>query len=199
VSKSDLLRVGELAKAVGKTVRAIHLYEELGLVRPAMRTDGGFRLYDPEAKKRIAWIIKLQAIGFKLSEIQEFVKAFEHAPSGRDATTRAREVFARKQREIRQQITQLEVIENDLSEALAYLDACHECSPSYAPSECSMCDHQGHERGSAPPLFATLSRTAAEDLSAGYDVPVSELKEPARKTESPSQNDVRSRSQERSH
>jgi MerR family transcriptional regulator, copper efflux regulator len=190
VSKSELLRVGELAKAVGKTVRAIHLYEELGLVRPATRTDGGFRLYDPEAKKRIAWIIKLQAIGFKLSEIQEFVKAFEHAPSGREATTRAREVFARKQREIRQQITQLQVIENDLNEALAYLDACNECSPSYAPSECSMCDHQGHERGSAPPLFATLSRTAAEDLSAGYDVPVSELKEPARKLESPAHDDA---------
>lgn len=177
MSKTELLRVGELAKAVGKTVRAIHLYEELGLVRPATRSEGGFRLYDPDAEKRISWIIKLQAIGFTLSEIQEFVKAFEHAPSGRDATAQARDVFAQKLREIREQITQLQVIENDLNEALEYLDACQACSPAYTPSECSVCDHQGHERGSAPQLFATLSKTAAEDLSAaGYDVPVAELR-----------------------
>lgn len=174
---SELLRVGELAKAVGKTVRAIHLYEELGLLRPAMRTDGGFRLYQPEAKNRIAWIVKLQAIGFKLSQIQGFIKDFEHAPSGREATSRVREVFTHKLREIREQITQLEVIENDLNEALAYLDACQECSPVFLPSECSNCDHQGHERGTAPPLFASLSRTAAEDHAASYDVSVRELRD----------------------
>jgi len=175
-SEPKLLRVGELAKAVGKTVRAIHLYEELGLVRPTMRTEGGFRLYSHEAKARIGWIIKLQAIGFTLSEIQEFVKSFEYAPSGRQATDQARDVFAQKLRQIHDQITQLQVIENDLNEALEYLDSCHSCSPSFAPSECSVCDHQGHERGTAPPLFASLSRTAAEDQATEYDVPLADLK-----------------------
>ena len=41
----SLLKVGELAKRTGKTVRAIHLYEELGLLAPAVRSKGGFRLY----------------------------------------------------------------------------------------------------------------------------------------------------------
>ncbi len=162
--KTGLLRVGELAKAVGKTVRAIHLYEELGLLRPIMRTEGRFRLYEPAAKQRIAWIVKLQAIGFKLSEIQEFVKAFEHAPSGRAAAARAREVFAEKQSEIRAQITQLQIIENDLSEALEYLNGCQECSPTFAPIECSTCAHHSGEPNHAPQLFASLSKTAAEDL-----------------------------------
>jgi len=166
-NESALLRVGELAKAVGKTVRAIHLYEELGLLRPATRTDGGFRLYEPEAKSRITWITKLQAIGFKLSEIQGFVRDFESASSGRQATDQVREVFNDKLRQIREQITQLEAIESDLHDALAYLDACQECSPSFAPSECSMCGHQGHERGSAPPLFASLSRTVFEKSHQG--------------------------------
>ncbi len=40
-----LLKVGELAKRTGKTVRAVHLYEELGLLDPAVRSKGGFRLY----------------------------------------------------------------------------------------------------------------------------------------------------------
>lgn len=160
---SGFLRVGELAKAVGKTVRAIHLYEELGLLRPVARTEGGFRLYEPEAEQRIAWIIKLQAIGFKLSQIREFVRGFEDAPSGREATRQAREVFQRKLEHIGQQISQLQTIQNDLIDALQYLEACHDCSPTFTPSECGRCAHHGHERNAAPPLFATLSRTAAEE------------------------------------
>lgn len=181
--EEKFLRVGELAKAVGKTVRAVHLYEELGLLRPVTRTDGGFRLYRPESVSRITWIIKLQAIGFTLSEIQDFIKDFERAPSGRDATNRAREVFAHKLQEIRSQIGQLQTIETDLHAALSYLDSCQTCSPSYTPTECSVCDHHGHEKGSAPPLFASLSKTAAEDLADLYDVPLDDLKDAARRAD----------------
>jgi DNA-binding transcriptional MerR regulator len=166
-ASGEYLRVGELAKAVGKTVRAMHLYEELGLLRPAMRTEGGFRLYAPEAVARISWIIKLQAIGFKLSEIQGFVQDFEDSPSGREATSRAREVFAAKLRETRDQLARLEVIERDLVEALAYLDACG-CSPTLAPAQCKTCEYAGHEVDAVPTLFAGLSRTAGE----GYEVAV---------------------------
>ena len=181
-SKRDLLRVGELAKAVGKTVRAIHLYEELDLVKPTMRTGGNFRLYDKDAVARIGWIIKLQAIGFTLSEIQGFVREFEQANSGREATAQAREVFGAKLVQIRDQITQLSVIENDLEEALDYLDACDACSPEFAPVECKACGHNGHERGDAPPLFVGLSETAPSrpsdrDASGGqFDVAVAELR-----------------------
>ncbi|HWN66027.1 MAG TPA: MerR family transcriptional regulator [Haliangium sp.] len=160
-SDSKLLRVGELAKCTGKTVRAVHLYEELGLLRPAMRSEGGFRLYHPDAIARIDWVVKLQAVGFTLPEIQELVKQFESAPSGRAAATGARRVFADKLSDIRKQIASLQVIENDIVEALGYLDACQDCSLSFRPTECKDCSHQGHERGSAPPLFANLSRTAA--------------------------------------
>ena len=50
--KLNLLKVGELAKQTGKTVRAVHLYEELGLLAPAVRSKGGFRLYHPRAAVR---------------------------------------------------------------------------------------------------------------------------------------------------
>ena len=167
-----LLRVGELAKAVGKTVRAMHLYEELGLLEPAQRSEGGFRLYAPDAVDRIHWIVKLQAIGFTLAEIQGFVRDFKGAHSGREATARVRALFTEKQAQIRDQITQLQVIENDLTEAVAYLDSCQSCSTDFAPSECGVCDHEGHQRGEAPALFAGLSKPGgAKD----YDVPVTVL------------------------
>jgi MerR family copper efflux transcriptional regulator len=186
-SDSKLLRVGELAKSAGKTVRAIHLYEELGLLRPAMRSEGGFRMYHPDAVTRIDWVVKLQAIGFTLAEIQDFVKEFEAAPSGRAAACRAREVFAQKLCDIRQQIDSLQTIEHDLVDALGYLDVCHDCSPDYAPTECTECSHHGHERGIAPPLFSNLSHTACGECKhapepgqvapghGAYDVSVTEL------------------------
>ena len=134
-----LMRVGELAKAVGKTVRAMHLYEELGLLEPRARSEGGFRLYGPDAVDRIHWIVKLQAIGFTLAEIQGFVKDFQGAGSGREATARVRAMFTEKQQQIREQIIQLQVIENDLNEAVAYLDSCQTCTDDYAPSACVRC------------------------------------------------------------
>jgi DNA-binding transcriptional MerR regulator len=155
--KAKFLRVGELAKAVGKSVRAVHLYEELGLLRPVSRTAGGFRLFTDDAVDRINWITKLQAIGFSLSEIQGFVRDFEKASSGRSAAARVREVFQDKLAQIRNSLVQLQVIENDIVEALGYLESCSSCAPTYTPGECRSCDHQGHERGVAPELFAGLS------------------------------------------
>jgi DNA-binding transcriptional MerR regulator len=189
-----MMRVGELAKAVGKTVRAMHLYEELGLLEPRTRSDGGFRMYGPEAIDRIHWIVKLQAIGFTLAEIQGFVGNFQGSGSGREATARVRALFVEKQSQIREQIIQLQVIENDLSEALAYLDSCQTCSDDYAPTACGDCDHHGHQKGEAPPLVAGLSRrpaagqpgtddavatapssTSSKDKSKDFDVPVTVL------------------------
>ena len=174
---SKLMRVGELAKAVGKTVRAMHLYEELGLLEPRSRSEGGFRLYGPEAIDRIHWIVKLQAIGFTLAEIQGFVGDFQGAGSGREATARVRALFTEKQTQIREQIMQLQVIENDLSEAVAYLDSCQTCSDDYAPASCGDCDHHGHQKGEAPPLFAGLSRRHAAGQGLGA-APVDEAGAP---------------------
>ncbi|HVV82316.1 MAG TPA: MerR family transcriptional regulator [Kofleriaceae bacterium] len=170
-----LLRVGELARAVGKTVRAMHLYEELGLLEPAARSEGGFRLYAEDAVERIRWIVKLQAIGFTLPEIQGFVKDFQAAGSGKQATDRVRAVFRAKQDEIREQITQLKMIENDLHEAVAYLDSCTACSTEYTPDECGVCGHHGHEHQKAPRLFAGLSRREREADRRPFHVAVTDL------------------------
>jgi DNA-binding transcriptional MerR regulator len=170
-----LMRVGELAKAVGKTVRAMHLYEELGLLEPRARSEGGFRLYGPEAVDRIHWIVKLQAIGFTLAEIQGFVKDFQSAGSAPEASARVRALFVEKQAQIREQITQLQVIENDLCEAISYLDSCQTCSSEYAPTECGSCDHQGHHKGDAPPLFAGLSKRSEASSETKDFVPVTVL------------------------
>src|SRR5947207_12998532 len=84
----SLLRVGELAKRTGKTVRAIHLYEELGLLAPAVRSKGGFRLYSGKAVRRIDWIQKLQDLGFSLTEIKAFLRDWEDSATAPKAMGR---------------------------------------------------------------------------------------------------------------
>jgi hypothetical protein len=65
------------------------------------------------------------------------------------------------------------VIENDLAEAVAYLDSCQSCSTDFAPTECGACDHEGHQRDKAPTLFAGLSKVEREQKP--FDVPVTVL------------------------
>jgi DNA-binding transcriptional MerR regulator len=176
-----LLRVGELARAVGKSVRAIHLYEELGLLAPVSRSQGGFRLFAEDAVERIAWINKLQVIGFSLPEIQAFIAEFGKAGSGRLATGRVRSMFEEKLARTRETMAQLEIVESDLLDALAYLDSCSSCATIFPPSECGVCTHQGHAPGSTPELFAGLAHAARGEAlgapAAGptYDVDIANL------------------------
>ena len=75
--EEDLMQVGDLARETGKTVRAIHLYEEMELLKPAARSKGRYRLYSPDALVRIRWIGKLQELGFSLTDIKAIVKDVE--------------------------------------------------------------------------------------------------------------------------
>src|SRR5262245_33327988 len=115
------LKVGELAIRTGKTVRAIHLYEELGLLAPAVRSKGGFRLYAAKAVKRIEWIQKLKDMGFSLTEIKAFLRVWEESGTATKAMAVVREIFQDKLRETRETIARLGQLVNDLSESLAYL------------------------------------------------------------------------------
>jgi len=152
------IRVGELAKRTGKTVRALHLYEELGLLRPVHRSKGGFRLFAPSAIERVEWISKLQDAGFSLHQLQEFLTTVEGTDIASMAMTRVREVFAEKLRQTREQVGKLQQLERDLEASLAYLEACKTCQPPYAPHECGSCNHNGHHDGEQPLLVAGIHR-----------------------------------------
>ena len=62
-------KVGELARATGVTVRALHHYDELGLLVPCERTGSGHRLYAEEDIRRLYRILALRRLGFPLHEI----------------------------------------------------------------------------------------------------------------------------------
>jgi MerR family copper efflux transcriptional regulator len=153
-----LLKVGELAKRTGTTVRAVHLYEELGLLAPVVRSKGGFRLYPSRAVTRIEWISKLQALGFSLTEIKAFLREWEGSETAPKAISRLREIFSDKLRETHETIARLGQLVNDLKETLDYMDSCRSCEPGHAQHECGTCDIHGHG-GKAPLLVDGISKS----------------------------------------
>jgi DNA-binding transcriptional MerR regulator len=146
------LRVGDLAKLTGKTVRALHLYEELGLLRPIERSKGGYRLYGPEAIERVGWIGKLQQIGFSLSEVQELARGLEGTQRGPLAMLRVQKIFAEKLRETRENINRFMALEKDLQQSLAYLEGCFGCEPGELSATCSAC---GRTHEVPPPILVS--------------------------------------------
>lgn len=152
-----LLKVGELAKRTGKTVRAVHLYEELGLLSPAVRSKGGFRLYSGKAVKRIDWIQKLQDLGFSLTEIKAFLRDWEESAAAPKAMARVREIFSDKLRETTETISRLQRLVGDLTETLEYMDSCRSCEPTHTQNECGTCGIHGHD-GRAPLLVEGISK-----------------------------------------
>jgi MerR family transcriptional regulator, copper efflux regulator len=152
-STEGLVQIGDLARDAGKTVRAIHLYEELGLLRPAGRSKGRFRLYGPDALVRIRWIGKMQDLGFSLTEIQGIVREWEELGSAPRAMVQMRAAYRTKLEGTREQLKKLKSLEHELEASLHYLDTCEVCDPDRLLSACSHCDR--HECGEkAPDLVA---------------------------------------------
>ncbi|MDQ4027695.1 MAG: MerR family DNA-binding transcriptional regulator, partial [Actinomycetota bacterium] len=61
-------KIGDLARETGLTVRTLHHYDEVGLLRPSARTEAGHRLYDENGVKRLYRILALRQIGLRLDE-----------------------------------------------------------------------------------------------------------------------------------
>lgn len=65
------LKVGQLAERTGMTVRALHHYDEIGLLSPSRRTSAGHRLYGEAEVRRLQRIASLKHLGLSLDEIRE--------------------------------------------------------------------------------------------------------------------------------
>ncbi|PGL71254.1 MerR family transcriptional regulator [Bacillus sp. AFS055030] len=76
-----LYKIDEVAKECGLTKRSIRYYEEIGLISPPERSEGGFRLYSDFHIERLKKIMNVRdVLGFSLQEVQEYMaisEAFE--------------------------------------------------------------------------------------------------------------------------
>ena len=147
---NSLLLVGQLSKITGKTPRALRMYEGLGIMSPAERSSGGYRMYDQRSITQVKYIDQLQLMGLSLTEIQTWVKDFrvqiDNADVGRDIMSVLKELYSQKHRELQEKILALQKIDEQLSSATKFLDGCSTCSQHDIPSSCSTCsEHSSHK------------------------------------------------------
>ena len=89
-----LLQIGEVAERVGLSLRTVRYYEEMELLVPASRTDGGFRLYTDEQVRRLELIKQMKPLGFSVQEMRDLLDARDAAAS-EDHPQSARDTLAR--------------------------------------------------------------------------------------------------------
>ncbi len=73
MSQPKSWRVGELARETGLTVRTLHYYDEIGLLRPSGRTESGYRLYAAADIGRLQQIRSLRQLGLSLEEVRDWL------------------------------------------------------------------------------------------------------------------------------
>lgn len=153
MDESQLLQVGELAKATGKTVRAIHLYESLGLIEPVRRSKGRYRLFSPESKVRVRWISKLQSLGLSLTDIQAIAQQRQSSESARRAAAELRQVYKAKLEEVQQTIREYRALEAELVASVQFLDACQNaCTSELSTDCCAQCTRHSEPHEPVPDL-----------------------------------------------
>ena len=152
------MRVGELARRTEKTVRALHLYEEKGLIQPASRSKGGYRLYDESNLVRIGFIDRLQKVGLSLAEIQGLMDDWRSAEAPRTGMKEVESAFREQLSEVQSKIMELKALEKDLLDSLNYMSGCSSCThDGDTESACHDCVRSKSVEEEGPSLILGLT------------------------------------------
>ncbi|GLJ60760.1 MULTISPECIES: MerR family transcriptional regulator [Microbacterium] len=110
MAESGMMHIGELAERTGLSLRTIRHYDEVGLVKPSGRSEGGFRQYDADDLSRLMLIRRMKPLGYTLEEMAELLAVID-ARQGGDSTPesdaaleRFREDAAARRRKLAEQL-----------------------------------------------------------------------------------------------
>ncbi len=73
------MQIGHVAERVGLSLRTVRYYEEVGLLTPAGRSQGGFRLYREAQVERLRLLKGMKPFGLTLEEIRELVELIDRS------------------------------------------------------------------------------------------------------------------------
>jgi len=108
---TKLYKVREFAKLAGVTVRALHHYDRLGLLKPSRRTGSSYRLYTERDLARLEEIVVLKFLGIPLKEIRPLL---EQQSALADALRRQQRVLREKRQQLEQAMTTIAAAERSV-------------------------------------------------------------------------------------
>jgi len=118
-----LLRIQEVAEETGLTPRSIRYYEERGLLRPAARSEGAYRLYDASDVEQLRFIKGLRDdAGLSLADIGQILEDEESRRRTR-AALKVTEDPAERRRILLERLASIEGLHGRLTAKLARLQA----------------------------------------------------------------------------
>ena len=75
--ETAMMQIGELAERTEMSLRTIRHYDEVGLLTPSGRSEGGFRLYTHDDYLRLMVIRRMKPLGFSLDEMAELLRVVD--------------------------------------------------------------------------------------------------------------------------
>ena len=112
---AGLLKIGDVAARSGLTVKTISFYCDEGLIHPASRSDGGFRLFSPDVFEELTFIRTLRALEITLPDV---MKILESRRSGICTCTSLQSTIRSKAGEIEEKISALRAMHIELMDLL---------------------------------------------------------------------------------
>ncbi|MFM7361932.1 MAG: MerR family DNA-binding transcriptional regulator [Cyanobium sp.] len=128
---SSPLKIGEVARRSGLTVKTIRFYCDEGLIQPISRSEGGYRLFDAEVFAELTLIRTLRAMEIPLSDVWQILEARR---SGVCTCSDLKGRIRRKAGEIGEKIVALQGLQAELFGMLDGWEACGGRAPDPAPA-----------------------------------------------------------------
>lgn len=137
-----MLKVGDLARRSGLTVRTLHHYDDIGLLQPSARSGAGYRLYSDQDVARLHGIQALRGMGLALGEIAALLSDFhqEPLPALIDRQITALDEQIERSRQLRDKLALMQSLlatgsQPGLDDWLGGLSLMNACAQYFSPDE----------------------------------------------------------------
>ncbi len=141
----ELLKIGDFARLADTNLRTLRYYEELGLLTPSHRSQGGFRYYRPTDVNRVHMIHDLQELGLQLDRIRELISVRAQGEPGSHFLARVRQALSEQDRMLAERQRSIGEQRERIQAALGKLNECQGCatSPCALNNHCEPCSTSG--------------------------------------------------------
>ena len=137
---------GDLARATGNTVRTIRFYEEQGLLRPTVVSEGGHRRYTQADLERLRLIADLRELGVPLSEIRAVLDLRTGCNTASEFAARFEQILVSHIEQAQRRLERLRRVKRELVEALAAIQSRLGCQADAKDCPCSIAETLGSMR-----------------------------------------------------
>jgi len=114
--------IAEVCARTGLSARTLRYYEEIGLLPDVRRSEGGRRVYGPDALERLGFIQRLKALGLSLAEIRELNAVYAIGGSTEALLGRLHELLGQHLEDVDRRLTALADLRSELVRYRAHVE-----------------------------------------------------------------------------